>query len=82
MGNHGCYRVTRVITGKIIYLDRKVPKTHIECNIPVPLLSVSQIMSHWSTPDVINPEETAEPSRGKSGFIRYLFTPHSWGNSK
>lgn len=72
MGNHGDYRVARLITGKIIYLDRKVPETHIECKIPVPLLSVSQSMSHWNTTDVVDPEETAELSRGKSGFIRYL----------
>ena len=82
MGNHGGYRVARVVTGKVIYLDRKVPQTHIMCNIPVPLLSVSQIMSHWSTPDVVDPEETAELNRGKSSFIRYLFRPHSGGNSK
>lgn len=29
-----------------------------------------------------NPEETAELSRGKSGFIRYLFRPHGGGNTK
>lgn len=81
MGNHGGYRVARVITGKITYLDRKVPKPHIECNIPVLLLPVSQIMSQWSTPDVVDPKETEELSRGRSGFIRYRFRPHSGGNS-
>lgn len=39
-------------------------------------------MSHWSTHDVDNPEETAALSRGKSGFIRYLFRPHGGGNIK
>lgn len=34
-------------------------------------------MSHRNTPNVVDPEETANLSRGKSGFISYLFGPHS-----
>lgn len=63
MGNHGGYRVARVIAEKIIYLDRKVPKTRIRCNIPVPPLSVSQIMSHWNTPDVVDLQNSAGVSQ-------------------
>lgn len=31
---------------------------------------------------MVDPEETANLSMSKSGFITYLFGPHSGGNSK